>query len=152
VRHLPVILALLSSCSALRGGDDASSDAAAMDASAADVHPDVVVPATDASDAAPIPVTCALLGSDCGANHACYPFPFESDQPTGTMCGLQGTGTDQIYCASQLDCDAQSICISPGESDGICLIRCDPSFSFCAVGEVCARLPKYPGVGVCKSL
>ena len=134
MRHLPVILVLLSSCSAFGGGNDASTDAA-MDASAADVRVDVVVPTTDASDAALAPVTCALLGNDCGGNHACYPFPFESRQPTGTMCGLQGTGTDRIYCASQLDCDAQSICISPGESDGICLTRCDPNYAFCAVGE-----------------
>jgi hypothetical protein len=151
VRRLLAILVLLSSCSAFGGGDDASTDSAAADVSAADVHVDVVVPASDASDAGVDPVTCALLGSDCGANHACYPFPFDSENPTGTRCGLQGTGTDQIYCASQLDCDAQSICVSPGESSAICLTRCDPNFPFCAVGEGCARLPKYPGVGVCHS-
>jgi hypothetical protein len=152
VRLLPAILLLLASCSAFGGDHDASTDGDASDVSAAEVRVDVhvdAVPTTDASDAAVAPVTCALLGSDCGANHACYPFPFESNQPTGTGCGVQGTGTDQIPCASQLDCDAQSICISPGESDAICLTRCDPGFPFCAVGQTCVRLPKYPGVGVC---
>lgn len=151
VRRLPAILVLLSSCSAFGGGGDASTDSAATDVSAADVRVDVVVPASDASDAAVAPPTCALLGSDCGANHACYPFPFDSEHPTGTLCGLQGTGTDQIYCASQLDCDAQSICSDPGQSDSICLTRCDLNFSFCAIGEGCRQLPGYPGVGVCLS-
>ena len=147
MRLLAVVL-VLSSCSAFGGGDDA----AATDATGADAPADAVVPATDASDAAVAPVTCALLGSDCGANHACYPFPFDSEHPTDTQCGLQGTGTDQIYCASQLDCDAQSICSDPGQSDSICLTRCDPGFPFCAIGQGCTPLPKYPNVGVCLSV
>jgi hypothetical protein len=152
VRRFFAISVLLSGCSAFGGGEDAAADGAAPDTTATDVHVDTVAATSDASDAATSPVTCALLGSDCGANHACYPFPFDGNQPTGTQCGLQGTGTDQIYCASQLDCDAQSICVSPGESDAICLTRCDPNFPFCAVGEGCARLPMYPGVGVCRSI
>ena len=143
------IFALLSGCSAFASNDDAG----AADVTAAEAQVDVVTPATDASDAAPpAPVTCALLGSGCGANHACYPFPFDSEQPAGTLCGLQGTGTEQISCASQLDCDAQSLCSDPGQSDSICLTRCDPDYPFCAAGEACSPLRKYPGVGVCISL
>jgi len=143
---LAPLLVLSPGCSALTGKDGGSGS----DAPAADVAADV--PASDASDAPGAPITCALLGSECGGNHACYPYPFDSDNPSGTQCGLQGSGTAGIPCATQLDCDAQSICTGPGESDAICLSRCDPNFSFCSPGEVCARLGKYPTVGVCRSL
>jgi hypothetical protein len=135
--RLLAILALLSGCSAFGSSDDAASGTPPP------------TDATDASDAAVAPVTCALLGSDCGGNHACYPFPFDSEHPSGTLCGVQGTRTAQVFCTSQLDCDAQSICSDPGQADSICLTRCDPIFPFCAVGQGCSPLPKYPGVGVC---
>ena len=133
-------LATAAGCSALAGNDAGSG----ADAPAADLSTDL-----DASDAPGAPVTCSLLGSDCGGNHACYPYPFDTDNPSGTLCGLQGTGTAGIPCATQLDCDAQSICTGPGEASAVCLSRCDPNFPFCAVGENCTRLGKYPTVGVC---
>ena len=138
------ILVLLSACSALAGKDDAGAgaDASAADATTSEVH----------VDAPTFAVTCALLGNDCGANHACYPYPFDSEHPTGTLCGSQGTGTEQHFCASQLDCDGQSVCSDPGAGDATCLIRCDPQFPFCAVGQNCSTLPSYPGVGVCLSI
>jgi len=142
-------IAMSPGCDALAGKDGGSDG---TDASAADVSGGTDTSTSDASDATGAPVTCALLGSECGGNHACYPYPFDANTPSGTMCGLQGTGTAGIPCATQLDCDAQSICTGPGEASAICLTRCDPNFSFCAVGEVCARLAKYPGVGVCRSL
>jgi len=142
-----LLFALVAGCSALTGKDGGSG----TDAPAADVAADVTAPASDASDAKGAPVTCALLGSDCGANHACYPYPFDANTPSGTACGLQGTGTTGIPCATQLDCDAQSICTGPGEASAICLSRCDPTFSFCPVGEPCRQLANYPGVGLCKS-
>jgi len=141
------LLATWAGCSALTGKDGGSG----TDAPVADVSADLSAPASDASDAPGAPITCALLGSECGANRACYPYPFDSNNPTGTLCGLQGTGTAGIPCATQLDCDAQSICTGPGESSAICLSRCDPNFSFCAVGEHCARLARYSGVGLCSS-
>ena len=139
-----LLFAMAAGCSALTGKDGGSG----TDAPAADVAADVPAPASDAKGA---PVTCALLGSDCGANRACYPYPFDANTPSGTSCGLQGTGTAGIPCATQLDCDAQSICTGPGEASAICLSRCDPTFSFCPVGEPCRQLASYPGVGVCKS-
>jgi len=146
-----LLLALSVGCSALTGKDGGSGTDAPADDVTADVATDLDARASDASDAPGAPVTCALLGSDCGANHACYPYPFDTNNPSGTLCGLQGTGTAGIPCASQLDCDAQSICTGPGEASAICLTRCDPNFSFCAVGEHCSRLAKYSGVGVCSS-
>ena len=147
------IIALLSGCSALGGKDDGGTGGAdAADATTSDGRVDADAQTTDVSSVEVSPVTCALLGSDCGANHACYPFPFDSENPSGTLCGLMGTGTEQIPCASQLDCDGQSVCSDPGQPGSVCLTRCDPSFSFCAVGQACSPLPAYRGVGVCLSL
>jgi hypothetical protein len=153
-RQSPPVLALLlltasAGCSAFGWKDGGSGADAPADDVSADVSTDLDARTSDASDAPGAPVTCALLGSDCGANHACYPYPFDSNSASGTLCGLQGTGTDGIPCATQLDCDAQSICSGPGEATAVCLSRCDPNFSFCPVGERCARLAEYAGVGLC---
>jgi hypothetical protein len=105
---------------------------------------------SDADAAADAPgATCLLLQASCINNQACYPYPFESNNPTTTRCAFPGTGDVAVPCQSQLECDSSSICSNPGDPSSVCLSRCDLSLPFCFSGSDCIALPAFPGVGAC---
>ncbi|HEY4187005.1 MAG TPA: hypothetical protein VGP07_18150 [Polyangia bacterium] len=106
----------------------------------------------DSSDAAAgndAAASCSLLVASCPDHQGCYPYPFEAASPNGTLCAFQGIGDDSIPCQSQLDCDGQSICRTPGDPAAVCLTRCDPTAPTCPPGTGCSPLPGFPGVGTC---
>ena len=112
------------------GGD------AGRDASGADM--------SDASSS-----SCALLEMSCGGRQACYPYPFEGTPSGETRCAFQGIGRMSVPCQSQLECDGDSVCVTPGQPDAMCLQRCALNAPVCPIGSACLPLAGYPGVGAC---
>jgi hypothetical protein len=105
--------------------------------------------ASDAGGDAAAPA-CRLLEVTCPARYACYPFPFEGGPPSGeTRCSFQGIGRPSVPCQSQLECDGENICITPGQPDAVCLQRCDLNGPNCPPGAACLPVAGYPGVGAC---
>ena len=93
---------------------------------------------------------CRLLEASCPARQACYPFPFEGGPPSGeTRCSFQGIGRPSVPCQSQLECDGENICVTPGQPDALCLQRCDLNGPNCPPGTACLPVAGYPGVGAC---
>jgi hypothetical protein len=127
----------------VRSGDGTTSDSnsSSRDGAGRDVS----------GDGADAPATaCRLLDSSCPARQACYPFPFEGGPPSGeTRCSFQGIGRPSVPCQSQLECDGETTCITPGQLDAVCLQRCDLNGPNCPPGTACLPLAGYPGVGTC---
>jgi hypothetical protein len=94
--------------------------------------------------------SCQLLEPSCPTRQACYPFPFEFGPPSGeTSCRAEGSVPSSSPCRSQLDCDGENLCITPEQSDAVCLRRCDLNGPNCPPGTACLPLARYPGVGFC---
>jgi hypothetical protein len=92
---------------------------------------------------------CSLLQASCPSGQACFPYPFESPNPTTTACSYPGTGDVAIPCQTQLECDGSSICSNPGDPSSVCLARCDLTLPYCGFGSDCVSLKSFRGVGAC---
>jgi hypothetical protein len=93
--------------------------------------------------------SCALLEPSCAGRQACYPYPFEGTPSGETRCSFPGIGRMSVPCQSQLECDDDSVCVTPGQPDALCLQRCSVNAPDCPLGTACLPLAGYPGVGAC---
>lgn len=126
----------------VRSADSAGADRADSDGTGAGD-----AAATDGGDAAAAP--CRLLEPSCPVRQACYPYPFEGPPSGETRCRPEGMNRAPIQCQSQLECDGDNVCITPGQPDAVCLQRCSLDGPDCPPGTACLPVPGYPGVGAC---
>lgn len=92
---------------------------------------------------------CRLLEPSCPAREACYPLPFEGPPSGETDCRPEGMNRAPIPCQSQLECDGQNLCVTPGEPFAACRQRCSLDGPNCPPGTACEPVAGYPGVGAC---
>lgn len=131
-----------------RPTDARPADAEAPDTQAPDTSDGATSDAMGAGDAV-VGLACQLLGTTCGSEQACYPYPFEAVNPKQARCARQGTTAMGTECQSQLDCDGDSLCVAPGQLDAVCRVRCAVANPECPTGQVCVPLISYKGVGAC---
>lgn len=105
------------------------------------------VAGADGGDA--VAALCRLLESSCPVREACYPYPFEGRPSGETRCRPEGMNRAPIQCQSQLDCDGQTLCVTPGDPAAVCRQRCSLDGPNCPPGTACEPVSGYPGVGAC---